>query len=69
MKHEVKTYTLSGHCVYSANFNTAEEAHKEYTEIVENLKAQLPRGYSITVCRFRDGVIMAEQTITGRATR
>lgn len=69
MKHEVKTFTLSGHCVYSDSFRTAEEAHKEYIEIVENLEAQLPRGYSITVCRFRDGAIMAEQTITGRATR
>ena len=69
MKHEVKTYTLSGHCVYTASFNTAEEAHNHYLEIAENLEKQLPIGYGITVFRFRDGNIMAEKTIIGKVTR
>lgn len=68
-KHAVKTYTLSGHGVYFNYFYSAEEAHKEYTEIVENLKEHLPIGYGITVIRFRDNQIMAEETIIGRATR
>lgn len=65
MKHTVRTYNLSGKFMYESNFVTAEAAYKEYTEIIENLKKTLPKGYGATVVRFRDGKPMTQETVIG----
>lgn len=63
MKHTVRTYNLSGKFMYERNFATAEEAYKEYKDIISNANETLPAGYGITVVRFRDEKVMATETV------
>lgn len=65
MKHAVRTYNLSGKFMYESHHTTAEDAYKEYTEIIENMRKTLPSGYGVTVVRFNDGKPMTKETIIG----
>ena len=64
MLHEVKTYS-SGKMMYWERYDTAQKAYKAYTEIVENLTRNLPKGRSTIVTRWSDGDLMNETTVSG----
>lgn len=65
MEHIVRTYNLSGKHMYEGHFGSAEDAYEEYKTIIENARDNLPSGYGITVVRFNDGYVMAEETVIG----
>jgi hypothetical protein len=67
MTHTVRTFNLSGKFMYEKNFLTAEDAYKEYTEIIENLKKTLHAGYGVTVVRYRDDKPMTMETVVKEA--
>ena len=62
-EHEVKTFNEAGRCLYSEWFRTAEEAYEEYKEAIRTLKEKSLTGGKITVARFREGIVMATETI------
>lgn len=49
--------------MYESHFETAEKAHAEYLDIIENAKKNLPKGFGVTVVRFRDEKVMATETV------
>lgn len=61
----IKTFNASGKCMYTGHFCNADDAYKEYKEIIKNMSAQLPCGYSCTIVRYKNDEIMAMQTVTG----
>lgn len=64
-KHYVRTYNLSGHMMYEAEFVNADLAYKEYLEIINNMKRTLPEGYGVNVIRFKNEYVMCMQTVIG----
>lgn len=64
-EHVVRTYNASGKNVYAASFETAEKAYTEYLDIVDNAKRTLPKGYAVTVVRYRNGNEMHSETVIG----
>ena len=65
MKHTVKTFNYSGKLIYEANFATAEKAHYEFMDIVNNAEKTLPTGYGVHIVRYNDGREMAVETVIG----
>ena len=65
MEHAVKTYNLNGKFMYESQFVNAEETYKEYCDIIENAKKTLPKGYGVTVVRFKYGKVMTIETVVG----
>lgn len=61
-KHVVATFTAEGKLIYKEDFNTAEEAFKEYQAVIKSLKGY-PRKESVTVARYNDGVLMTLEEI------
>ena len=65
----VQTYNFSGKMMYEKNFVSgdkgANEAYKEYCNIIDNCKRTLPKGYGVTVIRLRWGKVMTEETVIG----
>lgn len=61
----VKTYNLSGKFMYESHHCTADEAYKEYCNIIENLKQELPKGFGATVVRERFGKVQSMVTVLG----
>ena len=70
MANEVKTYNASSlKCMYSVKCATAEAAHKEYCDIIENTRRYCPNGYRLIVIRYADGKIMAMTEARGEMQR
>lgn len=67
MTHEVRTFNSSGKCMHVQRFVTAEKAYEEYNDIIENAKTHLPKGYDVTVVRYRGSQIMSRETVVGTA--
>lgn len=65
MKNTVRTFDKHNNLVYEANFITADAAYKEYKDIINNLKAHLPKGFTTTVVRYVDECVMTTETIIG----
>lgn len=65
MKNVVRTYNLSGKFMYEEHFPTPEKAYEGYVDIIENMKRNLPKGFGVTVVRFRDGIAMTSETVIG----
>lgn len=66
MKHEVRTFNAAGKCMWSEKFATAEKAYKEYRSIIKNVSTNFPKGYTMTVARYNDGVLMTLETVTAK---
>lgn len=64
--HVVETYNLSGKWLYGSSYNNAEDAYKEYCEIIKRSKNDLPKGYGIIVVRKNNGRVMTTETIDNR---
>ena len=65
MNHAVRTYNLSGKFMSESHFETAEKAYEEYCDIIDNAKKTLPKGYGVTVVRFKDEKVMSMETVEG----
>ena len=64
-EHVVRTYNPSGKIMWERSFQTADEAYKEYVEVIEYTKRTIPSGYSITVTRYNGDALMTLEVIEG----
>lgn len=65
MKHTVRTIA-NRKVVFEKDFATAEEAYKEYTSIIADIKSfikDMPNGFERTVARYNDEMLMTYETI------
>ena len=60
--HVVAVYDSSNQLTQSKSYDSAEQAHAEYQDMIENLRTVadvLGVPLDFTVCRYRDGYLMS----------
>ena len=65
MKNRVATANRKNEIISIEDFSTPEAAYDYYKDSIRILKKHLPKGETVTVIRFREGAIMAMETVVG----